>query len=87
MTIDERLENLAERHAALTQSVELLLIESREMRARQEAAQEATREARERTDAQIRRIATAIELDAENIRALARIAESHERPLSHLEGE
>jgi hypothetical protein len=83
MTIDERLENLAERHAALTQSVELLLIESREMRARQEA----TREAHEGTDAQIRRIATAIELDAENIRALARIAESHERPLSHLEGE
>jgi hypothetical protein len=80
MTIDERLDRLTERHEALTQSVELLLIETREMRARQEAAQE-------KTDDQIRKITTAIELDAENIRALVRIAESHERRLSDIEGE
>jgi hypothetical protein len=60
MTIDERLDRLTERHEALTQSVELLAIETRELK-------------------------TAIALDAENIRALARIAEIHERRLSHLE--
>ncbi len=37
MTIDERLERLAERHEALTQSVELLLQETRELRGGQEA--------------------------------------------------
>lgn len=30
MTIDERLERLAERHEALTQSVELMAVENRE---------------------------------------------------------
>jgi hypothetical protein len=80
MTIDERLDRLTERHEALTQSVELLLLETRETRARQEAAQE-------KTDEQIRKITTAIELDAENIQALARIAESHERRPSDLEGQ
>jgi hypothetical protein len=79
MTIDERLDRLTERHEALTQSVELLLLETREMRARQEATQE-------KTDEQIRKITTAIELDAENIRALARIAENHERRLTDLQG-
>ena len=33
MTIDERLDRLVERHEALTQSVELLAIETRELRA------------------------------------------------------
>ena len=61
MTIDERLERLVGRHEALTQSVELLLVETRELRAAQDK-------------------------DAENIRALARIAEIHERRLSTLEG-
>ena len=61
MNIDERLDRLVERHEALAQSVELLSIETRELRA-------------------------AIAQDAENIRALARIAEIHERRLTHLEG-
>ncbi len=76
MTIDDRLDRLTERHEALTQSVELLLVETRELRAGQE-----------RSDEHIRKITTAIELDAENIRALARVAESHERRLTDLEGE
>jgi len=76
MTIEERLDRLTERHEALTQSVELLLVETRELRAGQEKNGE-----------HLRVITRAIELDAENIRALARIAESHERRLSHLEGE
>ena len=60
MTIDERLDRLTERHEALTHSVELLAIETRELK-------------------------TAIAQDAENIRALARIAEIHERRITHLE--
>ena len=56
MTIDERLDRLTERHEALTQSVELLATETRELK-------------------------TVIAQDTENIRALARIAENHERPI------
>ena len=75
MTIDERLDRLTERHEALTQSVELLLVETRELRAGQEKNGE-----------HIRTITRAIELDAENFRALARIAENHERRLTDLQG-
>jgi archaellum component FlaC len=59
MTIDERLDRLTERHEALTQSVELLAIETRELK-------------------------SAIAQDAENISTLARIAEIHERRITHL---
>ena len=52
VTTDERLDRLTERHEALIQSVELLAIETRELK-------------------------EAIAQDAENIRALARIAEIH----------
>ena len=62
MTFEERLERLTERHEALTQSVELLLKQSREH-------------------------AEQIAVDAENIRALARIAEIRERRLTAIEGE
>jgi hypothetical protein len=62
MTIDERIERLADRHEALTQSVEMLL--------------QATREHGKQ-----------LEIDAEHIRALARVAEIHERRLTTLEGE
>jgi phage shock protein A len=43
-------------------------------------------EAFERQDAAIRDLRAAIEIDAENIRALARIAEAHERPWDGLDG-
>lgn len=82
MTIDERLERLTERHEALAQTVELLAIETRELR----SAIGDLRVSQEKADQQILKITTAIELDAENIRTLARIAESHERRLTHLEG-
>jgi hypothetical protein len=62
MTIDERLEKLAERHEALAQAVELL-------------------------GHRVEQLVTATEHDGENIRALARIAEIHERRISHLEGD
>ena len=59
MTIDERLERLTDRHEALTQSVELLLV--------------ATRENTE----SIRKLVDITNRDADDIRALARIAEIH----------
>jgi len=72
MTIDERLEKLAERHEALTQTVEL-------MAAMQQAAEK-------QIGKQIAEVLAASKQDGENIRALARIAEIHERPLTDLEG-
>jgi 4-hydroxy-3-methylbut-2-enyl diphosphate reductase IspH len=66
MTIDERLERLADRHEALAQSVELLLV--------------ATRENTEN----IRKLVEVSNRDAESIRSLARIAESHERRITDL---
>jgi hypothetical protein len=72
MTIDERLEKLTERHEALTQTVEL-------MAAMQQAAEKQFAK-------QIAEILAASKQDGENIRALARIAEIHDRPLTGLEG-
>jgi hypothetical protein len=51
MTIDERLEALVERHEALAQSVDLLVLSSRDLRAVAEAALRRQQEQRER-DAQ-----------------------------------
>jgi hypothetical protein len=68
MTFEERIERLTERHEALAQSVELMLVESREHTKQIEAL-----------------LATATR-DGENIRALVRIAEMHERRLTDLEG-
>jgi archaellum component FlaC len=62
MTIDERLEKLAERHEALAQTVELL-------------------------GHRVEQLVRVSEQDGENIRALARIAEIHERRITHLEGD
>lgn len=76
MTIDERIEALTARHEALTMTVELI---SRDVESlRQAAASDGKR---------IDALLTAVEQDAENIRGLARIAEIHERRLSHLEGQ
>jgi hypothetical protein len=68
MTIDERIERLTERHEALTQSVELLLVATRE-----------------NTD-HIRKLVEVTNRDAEDIRALARIAEIHDRRITGIEG-
>ncbi len=62
------MDRLADRHEALAQTVELLAMETRELRAA------------------IGDLRTAQAQDSENIRALARIAEIHERRLTHLEG-
>jgi archaellum component FlaC len=68
MTFEERIERLTERHEALAQSVELMLVESREH------------------TKQIERLIVAVREDSENVRALVRIAEMHERRLTDLEG-
>jgi prefoldin subunit 5 len=44
-------------------------------------------EAFERFDSRMKRIEEAIAIDAENIRALARIAEAHQRRLDEIQGE
>ncbi len=68
MTIDERLDRLTERHEALTQSVELLAIESRELRERISSLASSIASS-------ISSLTSAIAQDSENIRALARIAD------------
>ena len=75
MTIDERIERLTERHEALTQSVELLLVATREN----------TVASRQNTES-IRKLADVTNTDADDIRALARIAEIHERRITNIEG-
>jgi len=67
MNIDQRLEALATRHEALTQTVELIAAMQRD------------------SEKRIDEITTAIRQDAENIRALARVAEIHHERLSRLE--
>jgi hypothetical protein len=83
MTFEERMDRLTVRHEALAQTVELLATETRELR----SAIGDLRMAQAKDDERIRVMISAIEADAENIRGLARIAESHERPLSHLESQ
>lgn len=73
MTIDERLERLAERHEALAQSLELM----------QHMWEQRWTAAETRLD----KITTAIAQDAENIRGLVRIAELHHERISRLEGQ
>ena len=60
VTTDERLELLAERHQALSESVEITALRSND-------------------------VITAINKDAENIRALARVAELHQARIERLE--
>ena len=68
-------EQLTKNHEQTTKSLQ-------EMAARQQYHDEAF----ERHDAEMKLIREAIAADAENIRALVRIAELHHRRLEHLEG-
>ena len=71
MTIDERLEKLAERHQALTESVEL-------MRASQA-------EKSEETDRRFKQVADLFAETDSFIRTLAKIAQRHEARLDKLD--
>jgi len=57
-------------------------VRQQEMVARQQYHDEAF----DRQDTAIRELKAALQIDAENIRALARIAEAHERRLDDLDG-
>lgn len=74
MTIDERLERLADRHEALTQSVELLAIQGKETDRRiSELSSEVSQ-----TTKLVNKMAASID-------TLGRIAEMHEHRLDSLE--
>jgi hypothetical protein len=75
MNIDERLEKLTERHEALTLSLELLSHEVRDLKTAVGVLKMTVGD-----------LHSVTRQDAENIRALARIAEIHERRLTHIEG-
>ena len=72
MTIDERIQ-------ALTMNLELAF---RDIEGQRGAGMEAS----EKTDKRIDALTRLIEIDAENIRSLARIAEAHERRLDRIDG-
>lgn len=76
MNFDERIERLTERHEALTQSVELLVIE----------AKQNVIAAQVNSD-NIRKLVEMSNRDAIDIRALARIAEIHDRRITNIEGD
>jgi|SRR5690242_853456 len=99
MTIDERLDRLAARHEALTQSVELLVHSQHEAFARydammakheavwerNDAAWERNDGAWERNDDAMAKTQTMLAQVVGSIDSLARIAHAHERRISDLE--
>ena len=78
MTIDERLEKLAERHEALAQSVELLTADVRGLAAQHERF---VAESRERDQ----RVGKMLEQIMEGMARLLHIAEIHEQRIERLE--
>jgi methyl-accepting chemotaxis protein len=82
MTIDERIEKLTERHEALGQYVELLAHES--ARHDRQIA-ELTSSVNAMNDS-VKRLAAIAETALDSINALARIAESHERRITRIDG-
>ena len=83
MTFDERIEALTARHEALTARHEALTMNAELTSHDVESLRQTATADTKRIDA----LLTAIAQDAENIRALTRIAEIHERRLSRIEGE
>lgn len=75
VTIDERLERLTERHEALTQTVEIIAHQIEALAGRVDALA-----------GRVDSLVTVAERDGENIRALARIADLHDRRITRLEG-
>jgi predicted nuclease with TOPRIM domain len=81
VTIDERLEKLAERHEALTQTVEILTSDLRELQ--QVVKTLAVTTARLKTDNE--RLEDLVKDIAEGTARLLRVAEVHEQRISRLE--
>ena len=89
-TIDERLDSLAssmELQAGMLRdleaNIEKLTINVDKLTSKQSE----TDSRASATDARIERLTSAVEIDAENIRALARIAEAHQQRIEILEGQ
>jgi phage shock protein A len=85
MTIDERLERLAERHEALTQTVELMMHQQREWHEDLQEWQRAMRDWQANADERQRKNEVLLAQVLESIDTLARIAHLHERRISGLE--
>ncbi|MGH9581966.1 MAG: hypothetical protein ACRD4O_03395 [Bryobacteraceae bacterium] len=83
MTIDERLEFLMKS----TESLHASAHELHEAAAKHSEQIEKNSEQIEKNSRQLDTLIRVVEIDAENIRRLASIAEAHERRLSDLEGE
>lgn len=81
MNIDERLDRLTERHEALSQSLEMLVISTRDNGDQIRALGQNSK----RLEDDIIKLVEVSNRDADAIRSLAGIAESHERRLMHLE--
>ena len=79
---DHHVTNGSERLDRIERILEEMVKSQKEMAVRQQHHDEAF----ERHDAEMKRILEAIAADAENIRALARIAELHHQRLERLEG-
>jgi len=82
MTIDERLDRLAERHEALTQSVEMILLaqqKSEERLDRIEVMQEKNQVMQEKNEILLAHM-------LESMDSLARIVQVHPQRISNLEG-
>ena len=77
-TIDERLDRLTERHEALSQSVELFILESREQNANLSRTIAKLAEAQIKTE-------TILAETLGSINSLARIAHAHENRITNLE--
>lgn len=84
-----RQQEMAAQQQGMVAQQQAMVAQQREIVARQQemvARQQYHDEAFERHDAEMKLIREAITIDAENIRALARIAELHQRRLTDLEG-
>jgi hypothetical protein len=85
MTIDERLEALTARHEALAQTLELTAAMQQDSERRWEQRFERWEQRFQLWDQRFDKIATALQQDGENIRALARVAELQHERLSRIE--
>ena len=85
MTIDERLDRLTARHEALTQSVELMVLEQRQWQERYEKWQEQYKKDQEENQKMQAKNQVLIAQLIEGVNSLARIAHSHERRITNLE--
>lgn len=89
MTIDERLEKisstldrLAERHEALTQTVEIMAAEGQRLQKMSESNEALTQKMFERHEA----LTQTVEIMVSEGQRLQKLVESHERRLTRLEG-